>query len=820
MIRKRKIVYGALLLLAFCLPSCTHTEKELTIEQDGDYSIEMSFASQPWSEDCDSLFFYFKILDKKEQKKVYWENLENLHSPDTLKFQEQGNGSVSESYVIKPVENQNRIENNKVFWLMIDRSYTIGKGELEQIKDIVRQIVEDLPQGCVYISFFDSDVTTTEMINKENFDSFSDKFIHGKSSSKMLYQSITDKFTEFANSSTGSRDTSRYLLLFTDGKTDHIKNSKEREAFMALTDRFKQIDLTTRNNIQIHAFKYGSNTSGDDIFKDICSNRDPDRTELEGGFYPTDDVAGVVNSMQGFINDLSFDYKLTLIKNKGNIYRGEVLTLYVSLEKDGKKAFGVKQYNIGTPARPQGKKENDMFLCIVLGLIIIFIAFFIIQVIIPYIKDKVVNFEKKYVVTYHPAEGVLFEACPYCQDPLEEGQEIVVKCTHKMHWDCWKDNGHKCVEYGQNCKNGVQFFFDKAHPFDFEKSPYYLKWVIAGMISALLIWTVYECLPKQTPMDTLTSGLLSTFAPDTLKDDLTKMETLKEELNKMENSQNLDLQKTSEELPKYTETLTAMQEKTNGSLWHGLLLGLILTFLFSYINEFRQKKGMVLLAILGRSLLGALAGFVAFLTGSIICIAMVKTGNTPSVDWIAWLLLGGSIALCLSVKTTIKWQDALIGGLVSGVVSFLILFLTSKIELKDAPSLGPILGFMFCSAGIGLSIVAKHYVSQKYSLKYSGERRSGEIAIHKWMNESGGSNEVTIGKSNHCIIQMNWDNSDNIQDIQARLYVDKKRKAPVLKVVENGMFYDGRDARKEELYQLRNGVKFQIGNTEFQYIEK
>jgi len=39
-------------------------------------------------------------------------------------------------------------------------------------------------------------------------------------------------------------------------------------------------------------------------------------------------------------------------------------------------------------------------------------------------------------------------------------------------------------------------------------------------------------------------------------------------------------------------------------------------------------------------------------------------------------------------------------------------------------------------------------------------------------------------------------------------------------VLESGIIYDGRDGRKDELYQLNHNVKFKIGNTVFQYIEK
>jgi len=88
------------------------------------------------------------------------------------------------------------------------------------------------------------------------------------------------------------------------------------------------------------------------------------------------------------------------------------------------------------------------------------------------------------------------------------------------------------------------------------------------------------------------------------------------------------------------------------------------------------------------------------------------------------------------------------------------------------------------------------------------------------MNESGGSNEVSIGRSSHCVIQMNWDNSETIPMKQAKLYLDPKRRIPMMKVLENGMTYDRRDARKDDILPLKHGVKFQIGNTEFQYIEK
>jgi hypothetical protein len=262
-------------------------------------------------------------------------------------------------------------------------------------------------------------------------------------------------------------------------------------------------------------------------------------------------------------------------------------------------------------------------------------------------------------------------------------------------------------------------------------------------------------------------------------------------------------------------TESAFHSKIAGTLLAGILLGFVLTFLFSYINDFRQKKGKVLWSIFLRALMGAFVGLLSFLIGSMICIGLGHYNNVWWSDAIPWLLFGGSVALCLVYKTTIKWQDALIGGLISSIVSFFILYTTSYF-----PAFGVMFSFMLCSAGLGISIVARHHLAQKYFLKYKGERREGEIAIHKWMNDSGGNNEVTIGNSNHCIIQMNWDSSDKICEKHVKLYIDPKRRVPIMKVLENNIIYDGRDARKEEQLPLRNGVKFIIGNTVFQYVEK
>jgi hypothetical protein len=782
-----------LIILAACSSSNDANKEGLGIKpkeelQDANYKIDMYFAKQPYTKNVDTLFLRFRITDNSSNKKVFWSDLKK----ESFEIRESGGNPPDRDVIVAPITlredgQAERISQNAVFWLLVDRGKTISNSDMESMKTAIRQTIENLPDSCTYISFFDRQTSEKKLLTKENFAEFEKEF-KVKPETRELYQNIIGSFEKFAKDQ-AVPSAAKYLLIFTDGK---IEMSMAEIDKMDQSDQdIKKIDNLYQNQVYIYAFRYGEKSSlVDKTLNDICSQR-----SNPGGYYPANNVAGIVDSLRGFVNNLSADYELTLVNNNGKSHNGTKLSLQVILKNGDETAVGEIQYAPGSPETilTTGPNSNDIYVVAIFGIIILFIAFFIMQAGIPYIMSRTANFEKKYVKPYEPittSEGEVYETCAFCQEPLERGDLIVVKCSHKTHWDCWKENGHKCVEYGQNCKDGIQFHFDSKHPFDLKKSPYYLKWAMSGMISGFLIWIIFDLSKKMDFVPRFIDALLKIFYPERLKEAIEGVV----------------------QIP--SATVTGFHTKITGLMLAGVLLGFVLTFLFSYINDFRQKTKRVLFAISFRALIGAIVGLLAFLIGSILFILIGKTDNIW-LNVIPWLLFGGSIALSIAIKTTIKWQDALIGGLISGVVSFLILCTTYYLG-----SIGVMIGFILCSAGLGISIVARHHLAQKYFLKYSGGKRKGEIAIHKWMNESGGSNEVTIGKSNRCIIQMNWDDSENIQDMQAKLYIDPKRKIPTLKIIESGMIYDGRDGRRDEVYLLKNNVKFKIGDTEFQYIEK
>lgn len=779
--KRRALFFICGIISLFTFKSCSNTQSEydnfLNVT-DSDYRIEFTDFGWKDKNHADTLLLHFKIVDKKDNKKIF---LGELNETDFKIYEPDKRPRFND---VRVISDQNSISRDAIFSLVVDRSKTIPSSELEKIRDVIRQVVDNLPDSTVYISFMDEELSEAQLISRKNFDNFEEEF-YVSGNDKNLYQGISDKFIELSgmNIENQNDQSRKYLFIFTDGKVD----PNQMQTITALDNFLEQVtnaDMSLENNkIIINTFRYGNDDSNDKELMDICIFSRVNETQ--GDFFPVNEAMDVIPKVGVVIDNLKADYELILTNPPGKIYYGSPVSMIISIEKEYKSATGEKKYVIGSKERPvtTGADNENNYIYILWGIIILFLAFFIMQVVIPYINHKVDNFEKKYVKAYHPRNEGDIESCFICQEQFSRGEKIVEKCIHKTHWECWKENDYKCIEYGQNCSKGIQHYFDKDHPFDLKKSPYYLKWVLLGMVGGLITWIIYNLCFEFNPFlfEELSEWLLNNFYKGDLE----------------------------------TDVQFGFSNKIGGFLLTGILLGFTLTFLFGYINEYRRKNGKIFFFIFLRAVMGAFLGFLSFLIGSIICIYLNAYANNPRVDWIPWLLFGASIALCLSVKTSIKWQHALIGGIISGVLSFIILYSTNFFG-----SLGVMLGFMLCSAGLGISIVTVHHTAQKYFLRYKHEKREGEIAIHKWMSVLGGSNEVTIGRSNNCVIQMNWDNSENIQDKQAKLYIDKKRNVPILKVLESDMIYDGREAKPNNEYMLKDGVKFEIGNTEFKYIEK
>ena len=375
--------------------------------------------------------------------------------------------------------------------------------------------------------------------------------------------------------------------------------------------------------------------------------------------------------------------------------------------------------------------------------------------------------------------------CPYCGDPLNVGDPVVIKCKHVVHKVCWNDFDHVCPEYGQNCNEGKQEYFDISDPFSKKNRKHYVKWLLYGLIGGFITWFIYLLLKDTQSIYGFVKGIAEAISPQL-----------------GENS--LDL----------------FAAKISPLLIIGTTMGFFLTLFFSYIEDYRIKNIKVIGSILLRAIVGGIFGFLSFLVGGIILILLNEPYTSYLFDWIPWILFGINIGLLLSFKTTIVWKHGLLGGMISIVFSFFILYFLTG----DFDSSALLIAFMFFGGGLGISIATVHSRAEHYFLKIlQGKKNMETIPIHKWMSYHGGHNEVYIGTAFSCEIQMNWESQNvDIAEKHAKLYINNSN-LPVIVSLEKGkttMYNDRFEMNIGKEYELYSGITFKIGETVFQYFEK
>ena len=257
----------------------------------------------------------------------------------------------------------------------------------------------------------------------------------------------------------------------------------------------------------------------------------------------------------------------------------------------------------------------------------------------------------------------------------------------------------------------------------------------------------------------------------------------------------------------------------------GMLLSFFLSMIFRYNDEYRKKNWKIILKIIGLSLLTALIGFLAFAFGGIIlCMILSSSGNDAIIPWYcslpAYILFSICTSLALTIKSSIPIKSAMLGGLLSALIGFLVLYFSSIFSSKY-PWMVMLLDFIIYGGGLGASLVTVRMLAEKYFLVIMNGIKAGvRIPIHKWMNATGGGNKVTIGMTGSCEIQMNWEKSNKVAKEHAMLYIDQARSLPVIKPLAPGIVYNSRatlPANKPVV--LSNGDTVKIGDTTFRYEE-
>lgn len=749
----------------------------------------------------DSITLYFNVLDVNGKR---IQNIPVNLLQNYLVVKEEGNLIPSSSCKISSVTTGERISAEYTFSVLVDLS--IPQEGKTQIYKAISKLVDISPKGCVYLSFFGDEVTSSKLVTPENLRSFEPIF--AKSSEyKYLYGALYSKLAEFSTMSTEKENS----IV---GESNYVRNSaisrrasknKDKNILFVFTEGNKSpsfeenIAFVEVNEYQqdkthlvptVYAFFYieqGKDVEIENVLMAICNPKVEGRI---GDYKPANDMAQVLFDFQEVVNDKTYDFSFTYSVPVSRTYFGK--TSYTAEWKGD--IVGNGDFSIGSAERPWPERDNSAsdsaykyIVAIIVAILTFAFFFFIMKVLIPLFRSKA--FATKYYRKYVPEKNISSRICHYCKQQILEGQSVVVKCKHIMHVHCWQQNGYKCAEYGQNCKVGIQEHVEWKELLTW-KSLKECHQTIAGICAGLISWIFFE-LVGRGGFEGISKSIVNIFYKSN------------------DNMPNLALE---------------CESKTSAFLTIGLLLGFFLSLIFRYNDEYRKKDWKISLKIFALSLLTGIIGMVAFAIGADILCSLLTLIQVSYIPWYcsfpAYLLFSICVSLALTLKSSIPLKSALIGGCCSSVIGFIVLYFSSLTSMSW-PWMNMLLDFIIYGGGLGASLVTVRMLAEKYFLVIQNGVRAGlRIPIHKWMNATGGGNKVSIGMTGDCEIQMNWEKSNKVAKEHAKLFIDHEKQLPMIKPLATGVIYNTRvELSVGKPNVLSNNDTFKIGDTVFQYVE-
>lgn len=757
-----------------------------------------------YGEGKDSITLFLKVLDsdKNSSSDVTVKDLESY-----LNIKEDGNLISTGRRVIRSISGGQRIPADYTFSVLVDLS--IPEDGKTQIFDVVGKLVESAPDSCVYLSFFGDKITNSQLVTNRTYEDFKSQFLKS-TTKKYFYGALYSKLIEFDGGNTELENSVKTEENYVKNRSiiNRAKDNKDKNLLFVFTEGSKRpedetISFTEVTDYQgnrshlvpkVYAFYYTGNGFDENVkltFEGVTSPRDLSSgsviEERKGNYKPSDDLSSVLADFEQVVQDAMYDYAFVYKANDGDIYNGKVS---YTAEWRGEQV-GEGTYSIGTAENPWPTyQENPIvkYLVAAFATFLTIVFFFcVMKILIPYIKSK--SFALKYYKKYEPEDKIQKRICHYCKQAIQPGQMVVVKCKHIMHVHCWHQNGYRCAEYGQNCKTGIQAHIDWTELFTMSSIRDCYQ-TIAGICAGLVSWIIFELMGRGGFIS-IATGIVSTF------------------FTNEEQQQNL-----------FGTCVT----KVSAFLTIGLLLGFFLSLIFRYNDEYRKKDAGVYLKIIGLSVVSGVIGMAAFAIGAIIFCVLLSAINTTYIPWYcslpAYLLFSVCASLSLTIKSSIPVKSAMIGGVCSAIIGFLVLYFSS-ITSSRYGWMNMLLDFVIYGGGLGASLVTVRMLAEKYFLVILNGVKAGQrIPIHKWMNATGGGNKVSLGMTGECEIQMNWEKGNKVAKEHAQLYIDHSKSLPMIKPLATGVVFNARaELPVGKPSVLSNGDTFKIGDTVFQYEE-
>ena len=699
---------------------------------------------------------------------------------------------------ITKVANSSREYFNKLdIKLLVLVDLSIPQQQVDEERKAVKEIKALFGERNLFIAFMqDDNVSETYQATDYVIDNY---FVHQDPATIYLNRSVVTKLAEMQDEKTtiGSAR-HKVMVILSGGKTYNGEQPVDPKHF-ELQQLLKDKAQMYHGLMQAYYANFSASVDGSQDMLSLTDNTNDSNIlqyfckSLGGLYQPTFNWQEMEEDiLKDFNIDLS-NYKIILEQPDHKVFRGDLHILEISFndkETGDLIAKGQTEFSLGSVYSPviigDGPMIEFITLGIVLTLIILLLVWLVFQFLEPYIRYRV--FKRKYVIRYTGSKmsfngEPVSESCYLCKAPFKEDDEIVVKCKHTMHKECWDDNEYHCPEHGRHCKEGSHFY-DKHHLLDQRNPLYYMKWILVAILAGFTAWVVF--VSREHPLSAMIIEHIQTlFHHDTVRAESFEFD--------------------------YGSGL-------NDQPAFGQAVGFLLTlFLSNFTVRHRQWFYRIAEILLRAVIAGAVGSFLCLL-GCLVSILLHFDYSTFLTEWIPWALLSSFIMLAVTFKTRtpIRRSFFIYACVIAVFTMFMWAFVYYNTFFDYRVSL--LIGFIVYAVAIALCIAHVTPRSERFFLHVEGSVKEMDIALYKWFKVAPGQ-VVSLGKSVDCSIQLSWDVMGHVAPVHAEIkrHIDSLR----LKALEEGVTVgDGKPLAVGKEIWLYHGKSFSIGNTTFTYIEK
>ena len=678
--------------------------------------------------------------------------------------------------------------------VLVDLS--LPQQQVDAERKAVKEIKALFGEQSLFIAFMqDDNVSETYQATDYIIDNY---FVHQDPSTIYLYRAVLTKLSELEDMNTTIGKAARkVMVILSGGKTydgeqpvdpmhfdlQQLLNNKAKDDNGLLQAYYANFSANVLEG-QEEILALSDNVSDNNVLQYFC--------KALGGLYQS--TFNWQEMEEDILKDYHIDlsnYKITIEQPDRKVFRGDLHVLEVSFydkQSGDLIAKGQTEFSLGSVYSPVIVRDGSMlefvFAGILFTLCLLLLVWLVLQFLEPYIRYRI--FKKKYVITYTgnqmSYEGQpVSESCYLCKSPFKEGDEIVVKCKHTMHKECWDDNEYHCPEHGRHCKEGSHYY-NQHHLLDSFNAPFYMKWVIIAILAGFTAWIVF--VSRDHPLSA------------SIIDHMRSM------LNRHPGADgSFGYGSGLNDLPAF-----------------GQAVGFLLTFFLSNFTVRHRQWYLRLGEIFLRAVVAAVVGCFLCVLGCFVSILLHFDYSTFLTEWIPWALLSGFIMFTVTVKTRTPVRRSFV--IASCLIAVLTMFMWAFVYYNSFLDyrLSLLIGFIFYSVAIALCIAYVSPRSERFFLHIEGAIKEMDIALYKWYKVSP-DQVLTLGKSVDCDIQLSWDVNGRVAPVHAE--ITRRHNSLHLKALEEGVtLRDGKPLPVGKEVLLYHGKAFTIGNTTFTYIEK